>query len=146
MRIRDEISAVEIMPMERFGQAPPGDLRLHVSVSAGGFQGSYDQVWVGANEFEDFLRQLANLEEARRGGAVLRSITPGEFELVIAATDRSGHIAAHGFLARRQGSLPGSSESRVAFDIKIDPTALPGLLEALHELQLSIPFRAPENE
>jgi hypothetical protein len=143
MHIGDEYSSLEMTPMERFGQALPGDLRLRVSVHAGGFQGSYDQVWVSAPEFEDFVRELARVHETRRGQATLESMSPGEFELVIAAIDGMGHIVARGFLAGSDASRPEMGQSRVSFDVEVDAAELPQLFSALRALPEEAPFHGP---
>lgn len=100
--LRDGESFVEILLLERTPTTLPGagDLRLSVRVACSTFRGEYDEVWVGAPGFRDFLSELQALEARRQGSVTLESMSPGELMLEIRSTDRAGHMAASGQLGR----------------------------------------------
>ena len=51
-------------------------------------------VWFLEEAVEGFLRDWARLDETRQSPAQLRSMSPGEFDLVLRPIDRLGHCAA----------------------------------------------------
>src|SRR5829696_1218688 len=128
IRLGDASDFVEIKVLERgtLQGRNDGDLRLGVSVRSGTFSGSYEQVWVGRDEWSAFVAALARLELQRSGQASLRSMSPDEFELHIRVVDRAGHPVAHGFLSRHQygHTSQGLMQSRVAFAVEIDSSTL----------------------
>jgi hypothetical protein len=77
-----------------------GDVRLAVRVAFGTFRGEYDEVWVAAIAWRQFLSDLHTLEARRQGSADLESLSPGELRLELRSTDRAGHMAASGQLGR----------------------------------------------
>ena len=129
---------VTLTLQERSVEALPaaGDLRFSVAVSADGFAGRYDQVWVNADDWLQFLGELREVELVRRGRATLTAMSPDEFELHIWITDGWGHLAAPGFLGRHHWSTAGGRmTSRVSFTITLDPSRLRGWVEQFVAIQ-----------
>jgi len=91
-----EIVATEVEPV---GSPRAGDIRVNLDVNSEGFHGC-SSAWVAVDDFADFLRQLQELEAARKGIAVLRSMSPGATQLEFKAIDRWGHIAIRGRLTK----------------------------------------------
>ena len=138
LRLGDERDFVQLEVLERGSPdtQSAGDLRLSVSVRSDGFCGAYDQVHVARDDWADFLLNLARLERDRAGRATLSAMSPDEFELHLQITDRAGHLAAHGFLARYHfGHVNGNcARSRVEYSVPVDPSLLRQLVRDFESL------------
>jgi hypothetical protein len=97
-----------------------GDVRFSVEVDASGFVGR-GTAWVEAEQLRTLVVALRELEATRRGSAEVESMSPGEFQLRVFATDGWGHMALDGRVSASGQSL----EFRFAFC----PSLLPGLVE-----------------
>jgi hypothetical protein len=85
--------------------------------------------WVEFGAIAAFADQLRSLEKRRQGVATLTSMSPGELEVAICSTDRSGHVAAEGQIGRWLGVGLGEPYwSSVAFRVPFCPTELPALV------------------
>jgi hypothetical protein len=103
----------------------PWDVRLAVAVAVGGFSGR-GSAWVDADRLARFVAELRVLETNRRGKASVESMSPGEFQLCVAATDRSGHMEIRGQVAAGGQTL--------AFRFAFCPSLLPGVVEGFASL------------
>jgi hypothetical protein len=114
-------------------------LRLHVRVAFSAFCGENDEVWVEATAFQDFLCELQVLEKRRQGSAALASMSPGELQLQIHATDRAGHIGVTGQLGRWCfAGGGGMSWCQVPFNFALScPSLLPEILAEFRAMATS---------
>lgn len=116
--------------------AAGGDVLVAVRARVRDFSGAVE-AWVLRDAWAHFLGQLARLEAARTGEAVLESVSPGELRLRLFAVDRAGHMAAEGEIAAVYTAVGRSRRTGMSFaPIAVDPTALPTLLR---ELQRAAP-------
>jgi len=105
-------------------EPPSDDLRLLVEVRCPGFTGRID-TWVLREAWIAFAEGLAALDERRQGEAIVESITPQEFRLVVRSTDSAGHMAIEGLLGYR--GVHG--ETLLTFSpMSFDPSSLPALV------------------
>ena len=109
-----------------------GDIRLRVRVSSIGFRGDYEHVWIRAEEFERFIKELDALERDRAGTAPLSSMSPNDLELRIRIRDSAGHVSVEGYLGRFVTGVP--VEARIGYSIDLDPGLLAGVLEEFRGL------------
>ena len=98
-----------------FGAESSGDYSVSAVVEIEGFRGHGGDYILGAC-WERFAADLASLERQRKGEACLQSVTPGEFEIRIGATDSYGHMAISGSLAWAGQIL--------RFNLPFDPSCL----------------------
>ncbi len=121
MLIREGSDNLEIVATERVPEHLPsaGDTRLAITVTSRGFTGA-GAAWVEAPVLRAFVGQLREVEACRQGGAEVASISPGEFALRVFATDRAGHMAVAGRLARAGQALE--------FEFPFCPSLLPGVV------------------
>jgi hypothetical protein len=116
----------------------PADPHLAVAATSGSFSGSNPSVHVSRTDWDAFLRDLERLEASRTGEATVTSMSPGALELRIAAVDRLGHLAVVGQISDHVlGRGHQRVTSRIAFEIELDPAALPALLSSLRSLLAS---------
>src|SRR5688572_22581658 len=107
-----------------------GDVRIGVAVKVGTFAGEYDQVWVSRDDWRSFVSSLRRLEASRSGEAVLRAMSPDEFECRVRVVDSAGHVAVDGFLARPHWHRYAAAyRTRIEFCIEVDPSRLRELTE-----------------
>lgn len=112
-----------------------GDLRLRIVLTSRRFSGTNEQVWIQADDFARFLGDLQALERDRQGEAKVSSMSPGDFDLRVRVRDGAGHVSAEGFLGTASyGDTGAAVKAKVGFSIDVDPTALPGILDALTHL------------
>ena len=95
---------------------------ISITVSSSGFTGHTDTYVVG---FPEFCKVLISLEQARTGEAVLKSVSPGELELVVRAVDRKGHMAVEGVVGYHYLGETGTRYWHAAhFGFEFDPSQL----------------------
>lgn len=119
---------VEIELLE-VGEPPgmdKGDRQLRVAVEADGFTGEYDQVWIAAAKWANFVSELRTLELMRKGSARVRSISPDEFDLELRIIDQAGHLVARGSLSRYHFGRPSGQTERscIQYSVPLDPSLL----------------------
>src|SRR5262249_42563853 len=121
--IREDSDSLEVVVTDRVPAHLPsaGDVRLTVAVRAQGFTGE-GWAWVEAPRLQHFIGQLRELEARRNDSAELESISPGQFRLRVFSTDRAGHLAIAGRLAR--------GEQVLEFSFGFCPSLLPGVVAA----------------
>ena len=127
---------IEILATERIpGHLPrPGDARLAVSVSSGGFNGE-GSCWVEAPRLAAFVGQLQELEASRQGAVEIESISPGRFKLRIWSVDRRGHIAVAGRITHQAYSGKGGPYPHaLEFGFEFDPTLLPQMISGFQAI------------
>jgi hypothetical protein len=137
IRLGDSNNFVSIRHIERAGDGAPhaGDVRLEVSVGADGFGGSYDRVWIAAEEWQRFTESLRHLERERMGHAAIVSMSPGEFRLQLDVVDRAGHLQASGHLSRYRSLLSRkTARSRIEYHFDIDPSLLRVFVDSIASL------------
>lgn len=124
----------DFVSVERLqGDDVSGDFLVLVEVRRHGFSGRID-TWILRDTLGAFVRDVARLEETRRGSATLESISPGELRLEIRATDSAGHMAIGGTIGYR--SFDG--ETALAFaPFDFDPSMLPELVRQAERLLAS---------
>jgi hypothetical protein len=116
-----------VLPEKYSGGQVAAEVWAHVKVNANEFTGELASC-IARADWEKFLADLAALEAARRGEAILRSAISSELMLRIYASDGVGHMAIDGRLQREeQPGSPALTFSGVAFD----PGALFGLVREL---------------
>jgi hypothetical protein len=106
MVIREGNDSIEIRPTEQVPDHLPsaGDVRLAIAVRSQGLAGE-GWAWIEAPRLRLFIEHLRQLEAQRKGSAEVESISPGQFRLRVYATDRVGHVAIAGRLARGEQAL-----------------------------------------
>jgi len=104
-------------------QAGTSDRRATVNVALPHFTGTIE-TWFSQVDWDGFLGDLRELERARQGKAQLSADDPREFEITIASTDRSGHMAVTGHVGRADGSHRTSLGFGFAFDVSTLPKLL----------------------
>jgi hypothetical protein len=127
MVIREASNSVEVAATERVPDHLPsaGDVRLGISVRSGWFPG-VGAAWVEAPRLREFIDRLRALEARRSGRAEVESISPGQFWLRIDVTDRAGHLASAGRLAR--------GEQVLEFGFKVCLSWLPQVVAAFEAI------------
>jgi hypothetical protein len=130
MVIRSGSESIEITLREMGPEGTPaeGDLGVTVTVSGPAFAGRNDTVWIGRDEWAGFLEDLRELDRTRRGEALVRAMSPEEFQLAVFAADRAGHLAAEGWVGREYMARNGVVRDRVTASLEIDPSDLPALV------------------
>jgi hypothetical protein len=137
LEIEDGGDRLTLTLLERQVGQRAGDTRVRVNARCVGFEGNTFTgsagVWIDLSDAQTFIAALAALEEARRGSATLKSMSPEQFVLEISVTDSAGHVAAHGFLRRH---APGHRGGQIDFNLAVYPDALPRMLSRARELLL----------
>src|SRR5262245_37240073 len=77
-----------------------GDVQVFVRVRCGEFARAMSG-WVERETWQDFVRQLGQLDGRGQREAVVKGMSPDELRLRVFATDRASHMAVED-----QGSLP----------------------------------------
>jgi hypothetical protein len=115
----------DFVSMERLeGDQLSGDYLVLIEVRRHGFSGRSD-TWIIREALLAFVRDLARLEEVRRGAATVESISPGELRLEVRATDSAGHMAVGGMVGYRHSD----GETALTFaPFEFDPSMLPTLV------------------
>jgi len=120
-----EITLREVGPTGTPGEGDPG---VAVAFAGAAFAGRNDAVWIGRHEWAGFLEDLGVLERTRRGEAHVTAMSPEEFRLALFASDRAGHLAAEGRVAREYAGRHGALRDRASFSFALDPATLPTLV------------------
>jgi hypothetical protein len=126
MRLGDGEACVDISASREKYEGGTGgpDIFVAVEVRIGDFSAAIGTV-VARGDWQAFRTALSQLEEQRRGEAVLESADGRELRLRVHAADRVGHMAISGEIERRD--LP--SEPRLIFGkVQFDPTLLSQLV------------------
>jgi hypothetical protein len=127
---RLELSVIEVQPPVP-GATPGGDVCLSVAVRFDAFAGAAS-AWIDRDAWAEFVAQLQRLEQARRGEAILESITPGELRLRFHSLDLAGHMGVEGELVRFRYHRGGSGAVRLQFPtVEFDPGMLASLVAEL---------------
>lgn len=104
-----------------------GDVLLDIDVRIGEFSAAIGTIVV-RDDWRAFVAAVAELERVRRGEALLQSGDERELSLRFYASDRVGHMAISGQLARID--LP--SQPKFTFGpVQFDPTLLPEFVREL---------------
>jgi hypothetical protein len=134
IRLGDSANFVELRCIE-VGQQPgmsDGDLKLGISVSYSGFSGRYDQVWIAAHDWMNFIGALTQIEREHRGRAFVRAMSPDEFELQVEVAHGDAWATAHGYLSKYQIGFPtGTVQSRVYFSAAVGSSTWAEVLSSL---------------
>jgi hypothetical protein len=105
-----------------------------VSVSAYGWQGSWEEVWVELADIERFTSALAELDRRRAGAAVLKGMSPDEFSLSFESLDRAGHVVTDVQLKRPVRVMDHSYDYSLSVAFEFDVTSLPALVSEFRAL------------
>jgi hypothetical protein len=133
MRLGDSEEYVNISASwEAYQDGATGpDIFATVEVRVSGFLAMIATV-VARRDWENFVAAVSNLDERRRGEALLQSADDRELRLRIYNADRAGHMAVSGEIGRPDIR----SEPRFTFErIPFDPTLLPQLVAELRAIE-----------
>lgn len=125
---------LRIERMERDDLPHLPSVRVAVTLSGEGFQGSYDSVWLEDDEVRRFLAELEAFERTRQGPVHLSAMSPDEFELTVKAVDRVGHFRIEASLQRLVAMTNGLVPFTVAVALEPDPGSLPRMMCDLRAL------------
>jgi hypothetical protein len=136
MVIGDGTSSIEITLREMGAMGTPasGDFGIDVRATTGAtivggpFTGRNDTVWIGRDEWNQFLTLVRELDRTRHGEARVTAMSPAEFTLRLVVTDHAGHLAAVGWVGRQHAGRTDDEHDRVCFRIEIDPSTLSHLV------------------
>src|SRR5258706_2819668 len=78
--------------------------RADIAVSWGDFRARRAEIWIEHGEFERFLQDLRTFERTRQGRVILAADDPREFKLILAATDKAGHLKVSGRVGSPQAT------------------------------------------
>ena len=114
MRLQSPPNSIELQITE---VAPPtlpsaGDVRLEVKASIGAFAG-VGSCWIEAQELKSFSVAAHQLYSSLQGTAQLKSMSPGEFSLLLSPAYSRGYVLVQVAIAKRypvQGSMSGTFE------------------------------------
>ena len=108
-----------------------GDFLVSIEAHVDGFSGHADGHVAGA-EWLQFVADLQQLAQSRKGAARVRSADPEGFELSIHTIDSLGHVATSGTLRFRR---PGAEwpQQELAFGFAFDPSRLETVIKVLHD-------------
>lgn len=120
-----ELTELERIPNDK---PTPGDVRLQASVRLKEFSGRYSSVWLAKPDLEEFVADLQQLVESRRGKVRLQSLSPDEFWVEIRSVDSLGHFELEVQLKRYQYSGPTYWPTTVSGGFEVEPTQLPSIL------------------
>jgi len=96
--------------------------------------GSDSGIWIELEKLESFIKALTSLDHARKGEALLESMSPGELWLRVYPVDSRGHIALEIKINGKHfvGHRYMDHGCHTAF--LLEPTALPHVCEGLRIL------------
>ena len=125
--------SIEIELSERGPDDTPGqdDLLLNVTVDLGGYSAT-EQSWVVFDDWQSFMQQMRQLEERRRGQAMLVGASPRELEVTFRVTDLAGHMTVAGWVGR-EGAR--GFVRRLEFGFEFDPGLLGDVARELKRLE-----------
>jgi hypothetical protein len=135
--IKDGLTSVTVLLREPGPARTPaeGDLGINVSVDGESFRGRNTTVWIGRADWAAFLQNLRNLERSRQGQAQVEGMSPGEFQLAVFATGKSGRIVAEGWVGREYTGRAGTLRDRVSFSVELDPSRIAVLVAEAESLE-----------
>ena len=125
MRIEEEDSVLELTATSD----DSGDFLVSIEAQSEGFSGHADGHVVGA-AWQSFVRELAALEEKRKGAARLVSAMPGEFDIEVKSIDSKGHMGASGALSYRRAGVEQWPAQQLRFAFEFDPSKLSAFVVA----------------
>jgi hypothetical protein len=133
MRLEGEEGLLELQPSQIGDQGTPNesDLLLNITVKASNYSAA-DQSWVLAGEWDRFLGELRQLDEWRKGHAVLQGASPDDLHLEFYSTDSAGHMAVRGQLGWHK---PDGQVLQLRFGFSFEPDRLPVIVQALHSFR-----------
>jgi hypothetical protein len=99
-----------------------GDYLISIEAEAEGFKGHADGHVTGS-DLRAFTEALEQLERSRKGKATLASAAPDEFEVIVHAIDKAGHMGAGGVLRYRRTGDEWPSQS-LHFSFEFEPSQL----------------------
>lgn len=111
------------------GEKP--DLHLAVKLQRPDFSAQNRSVWIATSARDRFLSELVAMENARRGEALLTSMSPEDLECCLRVYDHAGHVEMTGHVGNALVDRDHAEIARVPFRIEIDPSALPDLVRDL---------------
>jgi len=106
-----------------------GDAYITVSVDSEGFRGVND-LHILSSVFQQFCRDILELQKTLKGKAVLESIHPGELMITVEPYDNLGHISVAGVCGYHVSTAHGSNWHSVQFGFEIDPQQLDKAVKA----------------
>lgn len=128
----------QILTIERSESGEAGtpaerDLLLSLAVVVGGYRAN-DDVWVLADEWRKFMEELRALQSSRKGAATLKGASPQDLELVLKATDLTGHMAVSGFIG---WNSPDGFYQKLEFGFEFDAGRLASIVREFAVLEQS---------
>ena len=107
------------------------DLLVAVQLQRPHFFAQNMRVWISASVRDRFLSDTSGLESARRGEALLESMSPQDLRCCLKVYDHAGHVEMRGHVGDALIDRDYHEIARVPFRIEIDPSALPDLVRKL---------------
>jgi hypothetical protein len=133
MRLRGDANQVLTIERSGFGEAgtpADEDLLRNITIAVGGYAAA-DQVWVVADDWRGFMREIRCLETTRQGHATLQGASPRDMQLVFRATDPAGRMAVSGFVG---WNSPVGFYQKCEFGFAFDAGMLSNLVRELSAL------------
>lgn len=129
LRSADQQSYVILQPLEVDSCYP--SVACRVEVTSGEFRGANPEVWLETAALQQFVDQLARLEQTRSGEALLTAMSPGDFSLCIKAADRLGHLLVGATAARVRFITTGAvcATDCATVNYELDASTLGAVLE-----------------
>lgn len=106
----------------------PADFRVVMSVQSNGFAGA-SHCWVDRGSLIEFLRDLINLEETRRGEAYICSMSPNELSLRVYSSSVTGHMALEGTIRHQFQGTEVRLPHTLSIGFEIDPHEVASLVK-----------------
>ena len=98
---------------------------VSVEVASQGFTGQIGEIHFFESDYEQFLRDLRELDRTRQGRARLEAMTPYKFWMEALSVDKLGHIHLQGKVTRVSSVRPKRLWNSLGFDIELDPSVFP---------------------
>lgn len=95
------------------------DRCVRVAVSSHRFSARVDELWVVAQDWNEFAVSLRVLERTRQGEARVSSIDPSEFSLRVFSWSAGGHLALEGHVGRYQSCEYGRALQQLRFGMDV---------------------------
>jgi len=126
IRIEGDNSFLEL---DRSELGPPGtpgdrDVLFNIGANVSGYA-AVDQAWVAEHDLDRFVEELRDLEQRRKGNAVLAGASPDDLRLEFHSTDSIGHMAVRGHVGWNH---PSGFLLQLKFGFSFEPDLLPKLL------------------
>jgi hypothetical protein len=122
---------LELQWLAPSSEGEKSDVLLAVELHRPNFSARNGSVWIAASARDRFLSDLSAMEKARRGEALLESMSPQDLKCCVRVYDHAGHVVMTGHVGDALVDREYAEIARVPFRIEIDPSTLPDLVRDL---------------